>query len=150
LPRCRSLCGVGTDSPLAAEESVDPRRDMPKGIMLGMFTLIVLGFLILIINPAIPIARQITDASGVATRVHGAFALGTSGEPILDGFRAILAGAGARRRAAIGPTPVSIIFFACGRQIYSLSRRYSACCLPIAHTRRRTSQSSPAPWSVLP
>jgi ethanolamine permease len=29
--------------PLAAEESADPRRDMPKGIMLGMFTLIGLG-----------------------------------------------------------------------------------------------------------
>ena len=26
--------------PLAAEESTDPKRDMPKGIMLGMFTLI--------------------------------------------------------------------------------------------------------------
>jgi ethanolamine permease len=26
--------------PLAAEESVDPKRDMPKGIMLGMFTLL--------------------------------------------------------------------------------------------------------------
>ena len=49
--------------PLAAEESVDPRRDMPKGIMLGMFTLIVLGFLVLVINPAIPVTRQITGAS---------------------------------------------------------------------------------------
>src|SRR4029450_8544823 len=68
--------------PLAAEESVDPRRDMPKGIMLGMFTLIALGFLVLIFNPAIPVTRQITDASGVATTVHGAFALGTSSEPI--------------------------------------------------------------------
>ena len=28
--------------PLAAEESVDPQRDMPKGILAGMFTLIVL------------------------------------------------------------------------------------------------------------
>ena len=27
--------------PLAAEESVDPKRDMPKGIILGMLTLIV-------------------------------------------------------------------------------------------------------------
>jgi amino acid transporter len=36
--------------PLAAEESVDPKRDMPKGIMLGMFTLIVFGFLVLLIN----------------------------------------------------------------------------------------------------
>ena len=34
--------------PLAAEESADPKRDMPKGIMLGMFTLIALGFLVLI------------------------------------------------------------------------------------------------------
>ena len=31
--------------PLAAEESVDPKRDMPKGIMLGMFTLMVSAFL---------------------------------------------------------------------------------------------------------
>ena len=30
--------------PLAAEESVDPKRDMPKGIMLGMFTLMVSAF----------------------------------------------------------------------------------------------------------
>ena len=92
--------------PLAAEESVDPKRDMPKGIMLGMFTLIVLGFLVLIFNPAIPIDAQITDAAGVTTTVHGAFALGTSGEPILDGFRAIFAsnaagalGGGGRDRA---------------------------------------------------
>ena len=40
--------------PLASEELVDPKRDMPKGIMLGMFTLIATGFLILIINPALP------------------------------------------------------------------------------------------------
>ena len=45
--------------PLAAEESADPKRDMPRGIMLGMFTLIALGFLVLIINPAIPIAARI-------------------------------------------------------------------------------------------
>ena len=36
-----------------------PKRDMPRGIMLGMFTLIALGFLVLIINPAIPIAARI-------------------------------------------------------------------------------------------
>src|SRR5215470_6005225 len=65
--------------PLAAEESADPKRDMPKGIMAGMFTLIVLGFLVLIINPAIPIAREATDAAGNAFTAHGAFALGTSG-----------------------------------------------------------------------
>ena len=43
--------------PLAAEESADPKRDMPKGIMLGMFTLIATGFLVLIINPAIRARR---------------------------------------------------------------------------------------------
>ena len=75
--------------PLAAEESTDPKRDMPKGIMYGMFTLIALGFLVLIFNPSIPIERQVTDAAGAVTTVHGAFALGTSGEPILDGFRVI-------------------------------------------------------------
>src|SRR4026209_991294 len=50
--------------PLAAEESADPKRDMPKGIMLGMFTLLALGFLVLSINPALPIQREITDAAG--------------------------------------------------------------------------------------
>ena len=50
--------------PLAAEKSADPKRDMPKGIMLGMFTLIALGFLVLIFNPAIPITREVTDAAG--------------------------------------------------------------------------------------
>ena len=93
--------------PLAAEESADPKRDMPKGIMLGMFTLIALGFLVLIFNPAIPITRELTDAAGVTTTVHGAFALGTSGEPILDGFRAIFGielgeGAGSDRRHRAG------------------------------------------------
>ena len=87
--------------PLAAEESADPRRDMPKGIMLGMFTLIGLGFLVLLFNPAIPITREVTDAAGTATTVHGAFALGTSGEPILDGFRAIFGSSAAKVLALI-------------------------------------------------
>jgi ethanolamine permease len=112
--------------PLAAEESVDPKRDMPKGIMLGMFTLIALGFLVLVFNPAIPIERTVTDATGVTTTVHGAFALGTSGEPILDGFRAIygLNAAGALALAAVIGLVASFhaIIFASGRQIYSLSR----------------------------
>ena len=97
--------------PLASEESVDPKRDMPKGIMAGMFTLIATGFLILIINPAIP---------------QGAFALGTSGEPILDGFRAIYGTGWGKILAlfAVAGLVASFhsIIFAYGRQIYSLSR----------------------------
>jgi ethanolamine permease len=99
---------------------------MPKGIMLGMFTLIVLGFLVLIINPAIPVTREVTDASGASTTVHGAFALGTSSWPILDGFRAIFGeeAAGALALAAVIGLIASFhaIIFASGRQIYSLSR----------------------------
>jgi ethanolamine permease len=97
--------------PLAAEESADPKRDMPKGIMLGMFTLIATGFLVLIINPAI---------------APGAFALGSSGEPILDGFRTIYGTGWAKILAlfAVAGLVASFhsIIFAYGRQIYSLSR----------------------------
>ncbi|MGH6866041.1 MAG: amino acid permease [Methyloceanibacter sp.] len=129
--------------PLAAEESVDPKRDMPKGIMLGMFTLIVLGFLVLIINPAIPVERSVTDASGAATTVHGAFALGTSAEPILDGFRAIfdLHAAGALALAAVVGLVASFhaIIFASGRQIYSLSRAgYFPHFLSLTHGEHKT------------
>jgi ethanolamine permease len=129
--------------PLAAEESVDPKRDMPKGIMLGMFTLIALGFLVLIINPAIPISREITDAAGNTITAHGAFALGTSGEPILDGFRAIFGtnAAGALALAAVIGLVASFhaITFACGRQIYSLSRAgYFPHFLSVTHGKHKT------------
>ena len=39
--------GVGEQLPLAAEEALDPRRDMPSGIMLGMFTLVLSAFSVL-------------------------------------------------------------------------------------------------------
>jgi ethanolamine permease len=79
--------------------------------MLGMFTLIATGFLVLIINPAI---------------APGAFALGSSGEPILDGFRTIYGTGWAKILAlfAVAGLVASFhsIIFAYGRQIYSLSR----------------------------
>ena len=129
--------------PLAAEESADPKRDMPKGIMLGMFTLIALGFLVLIINPAIPIEREVTDAAGVTTTVHGAFALGTSGEPILDGFRAIFGASAAKVLALIAVAGLiasfHAIIFAYGRQIFSLSRAgYFPHFLSVTHGEHKT------------
>jgi ethanolamine permease len=130
--------------PLAAEESVDPKKDMPKGIMYGMFTLIGLGFLVLILNPAIPIERTVTDASGAAHKVTGAFALSTSSEPILDGFRAIFgenAAAGALAIAAVIGLVASFhaIIFASGRQIYSLSRAgYFPHFLSLTHGEHKT------------
>ena len=129
--------------PLAAEESADPKRDMPKGIMLGMFTLIALGFLVLIINPAIPITREVTDAAGTASTVHGAFALGTSGEPILDGFRAIFGSNWAKALALIAVAGLvasfHTIIFAYGRQIFSLSRAgYFPHFLSVTHGTHKT------------
>jgi len=124
--------------PLAAEESVDPKRDMPKGIMAGMFTLIALGFLVLFINPSLPIAREVAGQT-----MTGAFALGNSPEPILDGFRAIfdIHAAGALSLAAVVGLVASFhaIIFAGGRQIYSLSRAgYFPHVLSVTHSKHKT------------
>jgi ethanolamine permease len=114
--------------PLAAEESVDPRRDMPRGIILGMLTLIVSATLVLWLNSSLP---------------PGAFALSTSTEPLLDGFKAIF-GAGAAKLfslvAVIGlAASFHAIIFAKGRQIYSLSRAgYFPRFLSVTHRRHQT------------
>lgn len=115
--------------PLAAEESVDPKRDMPKGIMLGMFTLIASAFLVLFLNPSV---------IGV-----GSHKLGTSGEPLLDGFRAIYGTDLANTLAMIAVIGLvasfHAIIFAYGRQIYSLSRAgYFPRGLSVTHGTRKT------------
>ncbi|MBO0906317.1 amino acid permease [Jiella sonneratiae] len=115
--------------PLAAEESADPKRDMPKGIILGMLTLILTAFLILFLNPALP---------GV-----GSFKLGSSGEPLLDGFRAIYGSGLAKVLAFVAiiglVASFHTIIFAQGRQIYSLSRAgYFPPFLSVTHDKRRT------------
>src|SRR4029079_17166765 len=60
--------------PLAAEESMDPRRDVPKGSVWAMHTLLIAAILTLVINTALP---------------GGAFLYGQSGFPLLDGLYAI-------------------------------------------------------------
>ena len=114
--------------PLAAEESHTPQRDLPKGIMLGMGTLIVSALLVLWLNSSIP---------------AGTFALSKSGEPILDGFRAIYGGALAKVLAAVAVAGLiasfHAIIFAYGRQIYSLSRAgYFPRALSVTHGVRKT------------
>ena len=98
--------------PMAAEESVDPVRDMPKGILAAIVTLIVTAFLIMAVNPALP--------------GTGSWALARSGEPVLDGFRALLGGAGANVLGLIALSGLvasfHAILFAQGRQIFALSR----------------------------
>jgi ethanolamine permease len=96
--------------PLAAEESHMPARDIPRAGMWGLLTLIVSGGLVLLLNPA----------------VTGADAIGDSGEPLLDGFRAILPeglAAVLSAFALIGLlASLQGIMFAYGRNMYSLSR----------------------------
>lgn len=98
--------------PLAAEETIDPVRDMPKGILLALGTLILTGFLIMLVNPALP---------GV-----GSYDLARSGEPVLMGFRTLMDSAGADilGLAALSGLVASFhaILFAQGRQIFALSR----------------------------
>ncbi|MFG6402205.1 amino acid permease [Microbacterium sp. P04] len=96
--------------PLAAEESHNPVRDIPKAGFWARGTLIVTGLLVLFLN----------------TGVIGAEATGVAGEPLLDGFRAIV-GDGAAAVLALFAlvgllASLQGIMFAYGRNMYSLSR----------------------------
>ncbi|MFP6564563.1 MAG: ethanolamine permease [Myxococcota bacterium] len=115
--------------PLAAEEAHDPRRDMPRGILLGLLTLVVCAFLTLILS------------AGIAP---GAAALGTSPDPLFDGFKTIFGdGIGSRLLAGLAVAGLVASFhsiiFAYGRQIYSLSRAgYFPRWLSKTHAQRET------------
>ena len=96
--------------PLAAEESHNPSRDIPRAGLIARGTLIVTGVLVLVLN----------------TGVIGAEATGVAGEPLLDGFRAIVGdelAAVLSLFALIGLlASLQGIMFAYGRNMYSLSR----------------------------
>jgi ethanolamine permease len=115
--------------PLAAEESHAPERDIPRGLLLGLATLVACAFLTLVLS------------AGIAP---GAAALGASDEPLFEGFRTILGdGAGAKllALAAVAGLVASFhtIVFAYARQIYSLSRAgYFPRWLSLTHATRRT------------
>lgn len=114
--------------PLAAEESVDPKKDMPKGLTYGILTLITSAFLILWFNASIPL---------------GSFALSQSGEPILDGFKVLFGNNIAKLLALVASIGLiasfHTIIFAFGRQIYSLSRAgYFPVILSLTHSKRKT------------
>ncbi len=115
--------------PLSAEESVDPKRDMPRGILAGMLTLIISAFMILWLNPSV---------AGV-----GSHALASSGEPLLDGFKAIYGEGIAKVLATVAVLGLvasfHTIIFAKGRQIYSLSRAgYFPTGLSVTHSGCKT------------
>jgi ethanolamine permease len=98
--------------PLAAEESMDPRRDVPRGSVLAMHTLLIAAALTLVLNTALP---------------GGAFLYGASGFPLLDGFKAIFGEGDVAYYLGllfmIGlVASFFTIIFAYGRNTYSLSR----------------------------
>ncbi len=115
--------------PLAAEESVDPKRDMPRGIILGMVTLIVSAFMIVLLNPSVV---------GV-----GSFKLSSSSEPLLDGFRAVYGNGAVVLLGIVALTGLiasfHTILYAMGRQVYSLSRAgYFPSALSVTGSKRKT------------
>jgi len=114
--------------PLAAEESMDPRRDIPRATIWGMTTLVVTGVLTLFLN----------------TGVVPAADLGVSATPLFDGFKAIFgAGTSAELLGLIGLFGLIASFFtiiyAYGRNTYSLSRAgYFPKWLSLTHGTRKT------------
>jgi len=98
--------------PLAAEEAHDSGRDVPKALIWGIFTLLILAFLVLFLN------------SGVAPGAEG---IGKSGAPLADGLRTVF-GAGIFTDAliliAISGLVASFhtIIYGYGRVLFSLSR----------------------------
>jgi ethanolamine permease len=119
--------------PLAAEESMDPKRDVPRGTMWGLWTLVITGMGVLFLN---------TGIGG------GAEGIRVSGEPLLDGFRSLL---GTESAAILGLFALTgliasfhTIIYAYGRNIYSLSRAgYFPHWMSVTHGKRKT------PWVAL-
>jgi ethanolamine permease len=115
--------------PLAAEESMDPRRDVPKGSVLAMHTLLIAAILTLFLNTGLP---------------EGAGFYGSSAFPLLDGFTAIF-GTG-KVTYLLGLlfmigliASFFTIIFAYGRNTFSLSRAgYFPKFLSVTHGERKT------------
>ncbi|MCI4676408.1 amino acid permease [Candidatus Mycolicibacterium alkanivorans] len=96
--------------PLAAEEAHNPSRDIPKAGIWGMVSLVACAAIVFFLNPA----------------VTGSQALGSSDEPLLDGFRAFLPSGWAAVLSAFALigllASLQGIMYAYGRNLYSLSR----------------------------
>jgi ethanolamine permease len=118
--------------PLAAEEAHNPARDIPKAGLRGLGTLVITATLVLVLNPGITGAKELSE----------------SGEPLLDGFRAILPNSDVAAILAafalIGLlASLQGIMFGYGRNIYSLSRAgYYPKVLSLTGSRK-------TPWAAL-
>lgn len=98
--------------PLAAEETMDVVRDMPRALIAGIFTLLVLGLLTLLVN------------SGVG---GGAAGIGASAAPLADGLEAVFGKGPVTTLLTVGALAGLIasfhtIVYAYGRVLFALSR----------------------------
>lgn len=115
--------------PLAAEESMDPRRDIPRATMWALWALVFFGIATLFLN------------TGTSS---GAAGIGATAEPLFQGFKDIFGeGTGAALLALIAVVGLvasfHTIIFAYGRNIFSLSRAgYFPKWLSITHGKRKT------------
>ncbi len=115
--------------PLAAEEATDVKRDMPRGLIWGLLTLIGTAVLIIFLNTGI----------GGGAAYFGS----QTEEPLLDGFKLTL---GVSSGKVLGLVAVAgliasfhAIIYAFGRNIYSLSRAgYFPHWLSLTHKNRKT------------
>ncbi len=115
--------------PLAAEEAQQPQRDMPRGLLWGILTLIIASLLTLFLN------------AGIAP---GAALVGASDEPLFLAFKTIFGeGVGASLLALLAVAGLiasfHTIIYAYGRNIFSLSRAgYFPQWLSVTHSQRKT------------
>jgi ethanolamine permease len=117
--------------PLAAEESTDPKRDIPRATIWGMTTLVITGVLIFLLN---------TGVGGGAQEIG----IDEPGAPLFEGFKAVFGeGTAAELLALIGVIGLVASFFtiiyAYGRNTFSLSRAgYFPKWLSVTHGKRQT------------
>jgi ethanolamine permease len=115
--------------PLAAEESVDVTRDMPRGLLWGLATLVLTGLLITFLNVGI----------GGGAAYFGS----ETEEPLLDGLQITL---GVTSGKLLGLVAVAglvasfhAIIYAYGRNIFSLSRAgYFPLWMSVTHGARKS------------
>jgi ethanolamine permease len=114
---------------------VDPKKDMPKGLIFGLLTLIFSALMIMFLNASIGGTEE--------GQMHGSFSLATSAEPLLDGFRVIYGSDIAKLLSLFAVVGLiasfHTIIFAFGRQIFSLSRAgYYPAAMSLTHGSRKT------------
>lgn len=115
--------------PLAAEEATDISRDMPRGLLWGLATLMVTGILVTVLNMGI--------GGGAA------FFGSQTEEPLLDGLKLTVGVSSAKLLGLVAVAGLiasfHAIIYAFGRNIYSLGRAgYFPHWLSLTHGKRQT------------